>query len=93
MSKTQTQESGEVVESAVDGVAAALQARRHKLPSVSSFRIELHRPQPSDPRADLPALAATTAAYKQRNDRMALGLKIGFGEVERRHGKAEGRNQ
>lgn len=93
MSKTQTRESGDVVESAVDGMAAALGARRRAQPSSSSFRIELHRPQPSDPRADLPALAATTAAYKQRNDRMALGLKIGFGEVERRLGKVEGSNQ
>lgn len=53
----------------------------------STFRIRLQSPNPSDPRTELPALAAVVSDYRRNNDRMALGLKIGFREVENRFGR------
>lgn len=88
MSKTQTTEARDASESAIDGMAQAILARRREQFPSSLFRIQLRQPRPSDPRGDLPALAAMTAAYREHNDRMALGLKIGFAEVERKHGKS-----
>lgn len=67
---------------AATGVADALKARRLQAPS-SCFKVELQRPSPSDPTRDLPALVKLTAAYNQRNDRMAIGLICGFSRLER----------
>lgn len=82
MSKTQTQFSGHDVGSAVDGMAAALPAKRRAQPSSSGFKIELHSPPPSDPRGDLPAVKSTMLAYEERNDRVAIGLRCGFRRLE-----------
>ena len=51
--------------------------------SASSWKVSLATPAPHDPRERLPNLAAATEAYKRKNDRLELGLRIGFRELER----------
>lgn len=52
----------------------------------SSFRVVLSCEQPTDPRVHLATLAAVTERFHQQNLRMDLGLRIGFRELELRHG-------
>lgn len=70
--------------------SAAEQRPNGNAPS-ASFRILLQAPSPSDPRAALPKLAALVADYALSNDRMALGLRIGFRELETRFGRRPSR--
>ncbi len=51
----------------------------------ATFRIKLEQPKPSDPTGALPELARTVAAYRLRNERMAIGLRCGFARLE--HGR------
>lgn len=74
----------------LDSARAANQASDGQAPS-SSFRIALQSPSPSDPRGQLPALAAMIENYKRSNDRMALGLRIGFRQVENQYGRRPSR--
>lgn len=53
----------------------------------ASFRIELQSPSPSDPRTRLAALATMVEDYRRGNDRMALGLRIGFRALENEQGR------
>lgn len=58
--------------------------------SGSGFRVALTCSAPSDPRSRLAILADVTDRFRAQNQRMALGLEIGFRELEkqeRQHGK------
>jgi hypothetical protein len=51
-----------------------------------TFRVVLTAEAPTDPRGGLGALIAVTERFRQQNARMDLGLRIGFRQLEERHG-------
>lgn len=76
MSTSKEPRSGSAASHAGDGHAPS-----------STFRIQLQSPSPSDPRTQLPALATLVEDYRRSNDRMALGLRIGFRRLETEQGR------
>lgn len=52
----------------------------------STFRVALTCEAPTDPRKRLLTLVTVTERFRHQNERMALGLRIGFRELEIRHG-------
>jgi hypothetical protein len=54
--------------------------------SGSSFKVALTCSAPSDPRTRLGILAASTERFRKQNERMVLGLEVGFRTLEQQQG-------